>query len=110
VLDESGSEPVYRLTRDRLALRDRDFLARVWGAEDRLNRSPRTASGGTVRPLGMTLVGLRPDRDLNSGTAGTEKLSTGYLLPFEIISIHLLVVLIGAAYLARAKRRDTGAL
>jgi NADH-quinone oxidoreductase subunit J len=28
-----------------------------------------------------------------------------YLLPFEIISIHLLVVLIGAAYLARAKRR-----
>jgi NADH-quinone oxidoreductase subunit J len=30
---------------------------------------------------------------------------TSYLLPFEIVSIHLLVVLIGAAYLARAKRR-----
>ena len=30
---------------------------------------------------------------------------TTYLLPFEIISVHLLVVLIGAAYLARAKRR-----
>jgi NADH-quinone oxidoreductase subunit J len=30
---------------------------------------------------------------------------TSYLLPFEIISVHLLVVLIGAAYLARAKRR-----
>jgi NADH:ubiquinone oxidoreductase subunit 6 (subunit J) len=30
---------------------------------------------------------------------------TGYLLPFEIVSVHLLVVLIGAAYLARAKRR-----
>jgi NADH-quinone oxidoreductase subunit J len=29
----------------------------------------------------------------------------GYLLPFEIISVHLVVVLIGAAYLARAKRR-----
>ena len=29
----------------------------------------------------------------------------GYLLPFEIVSVHLLVVLIGAAYLARAKRR-----
>lgn len=28
-----------------------------------------------------------------------------YLLPFELISVHLLVVLIGAAYLARAKRR-----
>jgi NADH-quinone oxidoreductase subunit J len=29
----------------------------------------------------------------------------GYLLPFEIVSVHLLVVLVGAAYLARAKRR-----
>ena len=32
-----------------------------------------------------------------------------YLLPFEIVSVHLLVVLIGAAYLARAKRRRGGA-
>jgi NADH-quinone oxidoreductase subunit J len=31
---------------------------------------------------------------------------TAYLLPFEIISVHLLVVLIGAAYLARAKRKS----
>lgn len=30
-----------------------------------------------------------------------------YLFPFEIVSVHLLVVLIGAAYLARAKRRRT---
>ena len=29
---------------------------------------------------------------------------SGYLLPFVIVSIHLLVVLIGAAYMARAKR------
>ncbi len=29
----------------------------------------------------------------------------GYVLPFEIVSVHLLVVLIGAAYLARAKKR-----
>src|SRR5262249_24847343 len=36
---------------------------------------------------------------------GTRKVSTSYLLPFEIISVHLLVVLVGAAYLARAKRR-----
>ena len=28
-----------------------------------------------------------------------------YLLPFEVVSVHLTVVLIGAAYLARAKRR-----
>src|SRR3954464_6263845 len=31
--------------------------------------------------------------------------TVAYLLPFEIVSVHLLVVLIGAAYLARAKRR-----
>jgi NADH-quinone oxidoreductase subunit J len=34
-----------------------------------------------------------------------ERSKFGYLLPFEIVSVHLLVVLIGAAYLARAKRR-----
>ncbi len=32
-------------------------------------------------------------------------LLSNYLLIFEIISVHLLVVLIGAAYLARAKRK-----
>jgi NADH-quinone oxidoreductase subunit J len=30
--------------------------------------------------------------------------TSAYLLPFEILSVHLLVVLIAAAYLARAKR------
>ena len=30
---------------------------------------------------------------------------TTHLLPFEIVSVHLLVVLIGAAYLARAKQK-----
>lgn len=39
-----------------------------------------------------------------AGPLGVAFLTT-YLLPFEIISVHLLVVLIGAAYLARAKRR-----
>ena len=35
---------------------------------------------------------------------------SGYLLPFVIVSIHLLVVLIGAAYMARAKRAVRGAV
>jgi NADH-quinone oxidoreductase subunit J len=39
-----------------------------------------------------------------TGQIGVGFLTT-YLLPFEIVSVHLLVVLIGAAYLARAKRR-----
>jgi NADH:ubiquinone oxidoreductase subunit 6 (subunit J) len=38
-------------------------------------------------------------------TAVPSRQQVAYLLPFEIISVHLLVVLIGAAYLARAKRR-----
>jgi NADH-quinone oxidoreductase subunit J len=36
---------------------------------------------------------------------GNEVVRTSYLLPFEIVSVHLLVVLIGAAYLARAKKK-----
>lgn len=62
-----------------------------------------TGQGNTARPLGLALLGLRPDRDL--GQPEGTPLSPGYLFPFEIVSIHLLVVLVGAAYLARAKRR-----
>lgn len=53
----------------------------------------------TATPLGMALVGVRVDKAPGSAGQG------GYLLPFEIVSVHLLVVLVGAAYLARAKRR-----
>jgi NADH:ubiquinone oxidoreductase subunit 6 (subunit J) len=53
------------------------------------------SEGATLRPLGFALLGIRPDQPG----------APGYLLPFEIASVHLLVVLIGAAYLARAKRR-----
>lgn len=49
----------------------------------------------TAAPIGMALLGFRVD-DPNE---------PAYFLIFEIISVHLLVVLIGAAYLARAKRR-----
>ena len=55
-------------------------------------------------PIGVALVGVRVDEP----PAGTPPgVRSGYLLPFEIVSIHLLVVLVGAAYLARAKRRRT---
>lgn len=60
--------------------------------------------GNTTRALGLSLIGVRPDKDLGSES---QRLSVGYLLPFEIVSVHLLVVLVGAAYLARAKRRKT---
>ena len=48
----------------------------------------------TATPVGMGLLGVVDDPS-----------RSGYLLIFEIISVHLLVVLIGAAYLARARRR-----
>jgi NADH:ubiquinone oxidoreductase subunit 6 (subunit J) len=60
------------------------------------------SEGNTTRALGLSFLGARPDRDL--GAKG-QALSSGYLLPFEIVSVHLLVVLVGAAYLARSKRR-----
>jgi NADH-quinone oxidoreductase subunit J len=58
----------------------------------------------TATPLGMALVGVRVDGETPSQDSRPR---SGYLLPFEIVSVHLLVVLIGAAYLARAKRRRT---
>jgi NADH-quinone oxidoreductase subunit J len=46
-----------------------------------------------------------PKASLTGVSHGRERTRMGYLLPFEIVSVHLLVVLIAAAYLARAKRR-----
>jgi len=46
----------------------------------------------TTTEIGLALAGVRLDGH------------NGFLLPFVIVSVHLLVVLIGAAYLARTKR------
>lgn len=53
-----------------------------------------------VGPLGLTFLGMNDP--YAGGAIGRQ---FGHLLPFEIVSVHLLVVLIGAAYLARAKKR-----
>ncbi len=65
----------------------------------------------TATPLGMALVGVRVDGDVASGQPSPVdgQVRSGYLLPFEIVSVHLLVVLVGAAYLARTKRRKSSA-
>ncbi len=66
--------------------------------------------------LGLALFGFgeaTPDAKLTvpkgtpqEGPGGKPaRKKVAYLLPFEIVSVHLLVVLLGAAYLARAKRR-----
>jgi NADH:ubiquinone oxidoreductase subunit 6 (subunit J) len=58
----------------------------------------------TATALGLGLLGHRVDQ-LDQYNATLRRGMSGYLLPFEIVSVHLLVVLIGAAYLARTKRR-----
>lgn len=71
-------------------------------SQPQLSHQPQEA---TAARLGMGLLGARVDKlDERVPDAVVDGMS-GYLLPFEIISVHLLVVLVGAAYLARAKRR-----
>jgi NADH-quinone oxidoreductase subunit J len=53
--------------------------------------------------LGLGLLGVRADR-LDQTDATLRGGMSSYLLAFEIVSVHLVVVLIGAAYLARARR------
>jgi NADH-quinone oxidoreductase subunit J len=66
------------------------------------DRLPVTAPA-TASRLGMGLLGARVDR-LDEPRPELRSDMAGYLLPFEIISVHLLVVLIGSAYLARPKK------
>lgn len=58
-----------------------------------------------VTDLGRSFLGV-PETDSHKpdGSPGPKR-GIHYLLPFEIVSVHLLVVLVAAAYLARAKRR-----
>jgi NADH-quinone oxidoreductase subunit J len=65
------------------------------------------ASPPTTTIVGEGLLGVRVDALPQAPVPQQAGVLSGYLLPFEIVSIHLLVVLIGAAYLARAKRRYT---
>jgi len=53
----------------------------------------------------MNVQEATPKKKLTGMPRPPERTRMGYLLPFEIVSVHLLVVLIAAAYLARAKRR-----
>jgi NADH-quinone oxidoreductase subunit J len=70
-------------------------------------------NGVTVGALGSAFMNVTEASSAASltgfppGSRPPARTPMGYLLPFEIVSVHLLVVLIGAAYLARAKRRKT---
>ena len=61
-------------------------------------------SSSNVVSIGEALIGAK-QRPLRTNAPSVKKTDVSFLLPFEIVSVHLLVVLIAAAYLARAKRR-----
>ena len=58
----------------------------------------------TSTPIGLGFTGLRVDK-ANQPDEVLQRGMSGYLLPFVIVSMHLLVVLVGAAYMARTKKR-----
>jgi NADH:ubiquinone oxidoreductase subunit 6 (subunit J) len=67
---------------------------------------PDVAQSRSANNLGGALLGIEDFTPKGSlSVANRERSRMSYLLPFEIVSVHLLVVLLGAAYLARAKRR-----
>jgi len=70
-------------------------------------RRIKMSSGETLlgAAVGLRLVGIPADAEIGLHKGSGSR--TGYLLPFEIVSVHLLVVLVGAAYLARAKRHES---
>lgn len=76
--------------------------------ELRVIENSEAASSPYTNLIGQGLLG-RPVGPAHTERTenGTKETRTHYLFPFEIVSVHLLVVLIGAAYLARAKRRKT---
>jgi NADH:ubiquinone oxidoreductase subunit 6 (subunit J) len=89
------------------------ILSRDSGLATRAAASPVASNPkvGYTAELGAALLGIEqitPPAKL-PGVPDRQRRQVSYLLPFEIVSVHLLVVLIGAAYLARAKRRREAA-
>ncbi len=91
------------------------FNVAEWRAVSTIPLTQQTTPGegtapGVETPVTASRLGLgsagRPGRSAGRGRSGKVAGGlSGYLLPFEIVSVHLLVVLIGAAYLARPKKR-----
>ncbi len=72
-------------------------------------RAPcRATPSGYARVLLHRAGRLHHRRAAEEGEYALPRTPMSYLLPFEIVSVHLLVVLIAAAYLAHAERRRGG--
>lgn len=77
--------------------------------KETLSADPKTSQYSDTLGLGFLGIGVGPAhkekvRDDSAKGYKHVVVRTHYFLPFLIVSVHLLVVLIGAAYLARAKR------
>ena len=83
---------------------DAAFRVESWSTPpDAATHTVALAESKTTTQIAGAFAGIRTDaerypEELKGGVSG-------YLLPFVIVSVHLLVVLIGAAYMARTKRR-----
>ena len=73
-----------------------------WSGRRLAHQPPRIETPPTTAPIGLALLGIRVDQPPQVDQR-PQKTVSGYLLAFEILSVHLVVALIGAAYLARAK-------
>jgi NADH-quinone oxidoreductase subunit J len=74
-----------------------------WNTPRPADAPAELAATRTSTPIGLALAGVRVDK-LSVVDPQRQQGLSGYLLPFVIVSVHLLVVLIGAGYLARTKR------
>lgn len=80
------------------------FSVRDWNRPNPLRASISLGETKAVTQLGLGLSGIRVDK-LDEPNELLRQGMSGYMLPFILVSVHLLVVLVGAAYMARTKKR-----
>ncbi len=80
------------------------FNVEDWRTTNPLRDTLTVADMQSTSQIGLGFAGVRVDK-LEQPDGRLRAGMSGYLLPFVIVSVHLLVVLIGAAYMARTKRR-----
>jgi len=82
------------------------FSVPSWTEPPPANQVIASDEARTATRIGAALAGVRVDR-LDTSDAQLRAGMSGYLLPFVIVSMHLLVVLVGAAYLARPQATES---
>ncbi len=79
------------------------FGVRDWREPNEQRAELTLEDAETTASLGLALAGGRVDK-LSEENETLRNGMSGYLLPFVVVSVHLLVVLIGAGYMARTRR------